>query len=87
MIPPRRFVIGVPANVVSELTDDEIAWKIEPTAVYQALARRSLISMLLKITRRRYSNQASSAKSSKTQSQQSSSPPHTGHSSTLQLGT
>ena len=45
VIPPRSLVLGVPAKVVRELTDAEIAWKSEATAVYQALAQRSLNSL------------------------------------------
>jgi len=42
VIPPRSLVIGVPAKIVRELTDAEIAWKNEATVVYQALAQRSM---------------------------------------------
>jgi phenylacetic acid degradation protein len=45
VIPTRSLVVGVPGKVVRELTDEEIAWKREATAVYQALARRSMASM------------------------------------------
>ena len=45
VIPPRSLVLGVPAKVVRELTDAEIAWKSEATAAYQALAQRSLNSL------------------------------------------
>jgi phenylacetic acid degradation protein len=45
VIPPRSLVIGVPGKVVRELTDDEIAWKREATATYQALAQRSLAGL------------------------------------------
>lgn len=41
VIPPRSLVMGIPGKVVRELTDEEIAWKREGTATYQALARRS----------------------------------------------
>jgi phenylacetic acid degradation protein len=41
-IPPRSLVVGIPGKVVRELTDDEIAWKSEGTALYQTLARRSM---------------------------------------------
>jgi phenylacetic acid degradation protein len=44
-IPPRSLVVGVPAKVSRELTDEEIAWKTRGTAVYQDLARRSLRTM------------------------------------------
>ena len=42
VIPPRSLVVGVPAKVVRELKDVEIAWKSEATKVYQALAQRGL---------------------------------------------
>ncbi|MBI1395871.1 MAG: phenylacetic acid degradation protein PaaY [Betaproteobacteria bacterium] len=45
IIPPRSLVAGVPARVLRELTDDEIAWKSEGTRTYQELAIRSLGSM------------------------------------------
>lgn len=44
-IPPRSLVVGVPAKVARELTNEEIAWKTGGTAVYQDLARRSLRTM------------------------------------------
>lgn len=44
-IPPRSLVAGVPARVMRELTEEEIAWKSEGTATYQQLAQRSLETM------------------------------------------
>jgi len=44
-IPPRSLVAGVPAKILRELTDDEIAWKSEGTAAYQALALRCLATL------------------------------------------
>ncbi|WP_157269614.1 phenylacetic acid degradation protein PaaY [Azohydromonas aeria] len=44
-VPPRTLVAGVPAKAVRELGEDEIAWKLEGTRVYQDLTRRSLASM------------------------------------------
>ena len=44
-IPPRSLVAGIPARVVRELTDDEIAWKSQGTTTYQDLAVRSLKTM------------------------------------------
>ena len=41
-IPPRHMAAGVPAKVVRELTDDELAIKVESTRQYQQLARRCL---------------------------------------------
>ena len=37
-IPPRSLAVGSPANVLRELSDDEIAWKSQGTAIYQRLA-------------------------------------------------
>jgi phenylacetic acid degradation protein len=42
VIPARSLVVGLPAKVVRELTDAEIAWKSKATATYQALAQRTL---------------------------------------------
>jgi phenylacetic acid degradation protein len=39
-VPPRTLVAGMPARVVRELTDTEIAWKRSGTREYQELARR-----------------------------------------------
>jgi phenylacetic acid degradation protein len=44
-IPPRSLVVGLPAKVLRELTDEEIAWKQRGTETYQKLAIRSLQSM------------------------------------------
>nr|AIK66559.1 phenylacetic acid degradation protein PaaY [Arhodomonas sp. Seminole] len=44
--PARSLIVGVPAKVLRELTDDEIAWKIEGTRTYQDLARRSAAGMV-----------------------------------------
>jgi phenylacetic acid degradation protein len=45
VVPPRMLVAGMPARVVRELTDTELAWKIEGTRSYQELTRRSLATM------------------------------------------
>ena len=45
VVPPRMLVSGMPARVVRELTATELAWKIEGTASYHDLARRSLATM------------------------------------------
>jgi phenylacetic acid degradation protein len=44
-VPPRSLVAGIPAKVRRELSDDEIAWKLEGTQTYQALTVRSLASL------------------------------------------
>jgi phenylacetic acid degradation protein len=44
-IPARTLAAGVPAKLVRELSDEELAWKIEGTATYQQLTRRCLSTM------------------------------------------
>ena len=44
-VPRRSLLAGTPAKVLREVSDDEIAWKTEGTATYQALAVRSLRTM------------------------------------------
>ena len=39
-IPPRSVVVGNPAKVVKEVSDEMLAWKSEGTALYQALPGR-----------------------------------------------
>jgi len=39
------LVAGVPGKLVRELTDQELAWKVEGTRSYQDLTRRSLATM------------------------------------------
>ena len=41
-VPPRSLVGGIPAKVIRELRDDEIAWKSQGTGQYQHLAQRYL---------------------------------------------
>lgn len=45
VIPPRHLAAGVPARVLRELSDEEIAWKQSGTRSYQELAVRSLATM------------------------------------------
>ena len=45
VVPPRMLVAGVPAKIVRELTEQELAWKVEGTQSYQELTRRSLATM------------------------------------------
>jgi phenylacetic acid degradation protein len=42
VVPPRTLVIGTPAKVARELSDDEVAWKASGTRSYQDLTLRSL---------------------------------------------
>lgn len=44
-VPPRTLVTGVPARIVRELQDREMAWKANGTREYQELAERSLATM------------------------------------------
>jgi phenylacetic acid degradation protein len=45
-IPARQLVAGIPAKVVRELTEDEIAMKDEGTRQYQQLTRRCLATLV-----------------------------------------
>jgi phenylacetic acid degradation protein len=45
IVPPRTLVAGIPARIMRELSEQEITWKTEGTALYQQLAVRSLQSM------------------------------------------
>ncbi len=44
-IPPRSLAVGIPAKVLRELTEAEMSWKAQGTALYQQLAKRSLQTM------------------------------------------
>lgn len=39
-IPPRKVVVGNPAKIVKDVSDEMIAWKTEGTRLYQALPAR-----------------------------------------------
>lgn len=43
--PPRSLVIGVPAKIKRQLSDQEIAWKTQGTMEYQQLAKRCRASL------------------------------------------
>jgi phenylacetic acid degradation protein len=45
VVPPRTLVAGVPAKIIRELSEAEIAWKRDATRGYQDLAARSLSGM------------------------------------------
>jgi phenylacetic acid degradation protein len=45
VIAPRSLAAGVPARVLRQLTDEEIAWKGAGTRTYQELAVRSMKTM------------------------------------------
>ncbi|MFL5609062.1 MAG: transferase hexapeptide repeat family protein [Gemmatimonadaceae bacterium] len=38
-IPPRKVVVGNPAKIVKDVSDEMLAWKTSGTALYQALPR------------------------------------------------
>ena len=40
VIPERKVVVGNPARVVKDVSDEMLAWKTEGTAIYQALPAR-----------------------------------------------
>jgi phenylacetic acid degradation protein len=44
-VPARTLVAGIPAKVVRELAEGELAWKKDATRQYQELAVRSLATM------------------------------------------
>jgi phenylacetic acid degradation protein len=44
-VPRRTLVGGIPAKIMRELDDDDVAWKAAGTAMYHALARRSLATL------------------------------------------
>lgn len=44
-VPPKSLVLGSPAKVMRQLSDDEIAWKRKGTLEYQNLAVQCLQSM------------------------------------------
>ena len=44
-LPSRSLIAGVPARVIRELTDQEIAWKRDGTGTYQRLTQRCLASL------------------------------------------
>ena len=44
-VPARSLAAGIPAKVKRELSEEEIAWKLEGTQTYQALTVRSLASL------------------------------------------
>ncbi len=39
-IPNRKMVVGNPAKIIKDITDDMIAWKTKGTALYQKLPRQ-----------------------------------------------
>jgi phenylacetic acid degradation protein len=43
--PERSMVVGSPAKVIRQVSDQEIGWKTKGTEEYQELARRSLATM------------------------------------------
>lgn len=38
-IPPRKLVVGSPAKIIKEVTDEMLAWKAEGTKIYQQLPK------------------------------------------------
>lgn len=45
VVPARSLVAGMPARIVRELTEQEMAWKVEGTALYRQLAQRAFAGM------------------------------------------
>ena len=46
VVPPGSLVAGTPAKVVRPLTEQEMAWKVQGTGIYQNLTRRCLATMV-----------------------------------------
>jgi len=46
IVAPRSLVAGMPAKVIRQVSDREIAWKIDGTRTYQDLARRSQATLV-----------------------------------------
>jgi carbonic anhydrase/acetyltransferase-like protein (isoleucine patch superfamily) len=44
-IPPRSVVVGNPAKIVKQVSDEMLAWKTEGTALYRALPERLRASL------------------------------------------
>lgn len=44
IVPPRSLAVGIPARVIRQLSDQEMAWKRAGTLQYQDLTMRSLAS-------------------------------------------
>ena len=45
-VPPGSLVAGTPAKVVRPLSEQEMAWKVQGTGIYQNLTRRCLATMV-----------------------------------------
>lgn len=45
-IPPRSLVVGNPAKIIKEVSDEMIAWKTEGTTLYQKLPSECMKTML-----------------------------------------
>lgn len=45
-IPPRKVVVGNPAKIIKDVSDEMLAWKSEGTALYQALPGQLHASLL-----------------------------------------
>ena len=44
-IPPRKVVVGNPARIVKDVSDEMLAWKTSGTALYRALPQRMYASL------------------------------------------
>ena len=44
-IPPRKVVVGNPARIVKDVSDEMLAWKTEGTELYQALPARLRVDL------------------------------------------
>ncbi|MEO7954259.1 MAG: phenylacetic acid degradation protein PaaY [Polaromonas sp.] len=46
IIPARSLAAGMPAKLIRQLSDEEIAWKVDGTRTYQHLTQRCLATMV-----------------------------------------
>jgi phenylacetic acid degradation protein len=46
VIPPYSLAMGTPAQIIRELTEQELAWKREGTEIYQHLTKRCIQTMM-----------------------------------------
>ncbi len=45
-IPPRSLVVGNPAKIIKEVSDEMIAWKTKGTEIYQQLSQDALTELI-----------------------------------------
>ena len=45
IIPPRKVVVGNPAKIIKDVTDEMLKWKSHGTKLYQKMAEESLLTL------------------------------------------